>query len=77
MIIGLLLSITLIFNLTLYTFTTALPIEIKDARVEDNATAYHLEITFVNNGTTDLSNFDIYLNNFGWNWWKNNLNSYE
>ena len=47
-------------NLINETSTTALPIEIKDARVEDNASADHLEITFVNNGTSDLSNFDIY-----------------
>ena len=40
--------------------TKTLPIEIKDARVEDNATADHLEITMVNNGKEDLSNFDIY-----------------
>ena len=37
-----------------------LPVEIKDARVEDNATADHLEIKVVNKGTEDLSNFDIY-----------------
>ncbi|HWT76457.1 MAG TPA: hypothetical protein VN258_17305 [Mobilitalea sp.] len=47
-------------NLISETSTTALPIEIKDSRVEDNATADHLEITFVNNGKEDLSNFDIY-----------------
>lgn len=42
------------------TSTTALPIKIKDARLEDNATADHLEITILNNGKQDLSNFDIY-----------------
>lgn len=47
-------------NLIIETSTTALPVKITDARVEDNATADHLEITFVNNGTKDLSNFDIY-----------------
>jgi hypothetical protein len=47
-------------NLINETSTTALPIEIKDARVEDNATTDHLEITFVNKGTSDLSNFYIY-----------------
>ena len=47
-------------NLISETSTTALPITITDSRVEDNATADHLEITFTNNGTTDLSNFDIY-----------------
>lgn len=47
-------------NLISETSKTALPIEIKDARVEDNATADHLEITVVNKGKEDLSNFDIY-----------------
>lgn len=42
------------------TSTTPLPVTIKDARVEDNATSDHLEITMVNNGKSDLSNFDIY-----------------
>lgn len=42
------------------TGTTALPIKIKDARVEDNATADHLEITLTNTGTAELKNFDIY-----------------
>ncbi|OCZ49843.1 thrombospondin type 3 repeat-containing protein [Dehalobacter sp. TeCB1] len=42
------------------TSTTPLPITIKDARVEDNATADHLEITMVNNGKTVLDTFDIY-----------------
>lgn len=37
-----------------------LPIKIKDARVEDNATADHLEITLTNSGNTTLNNFDIY-----------------
>jgi transcriptional regulator with XRE-family HTH domain len=35
-------------------------VTIKDARVEDNATADHLEITMANTGKTDLKNFDIY-----------------
>ena len=47
-------------NLIAETSTTALPIEIKDARVEDNATADHLEITMINNSKEALSNFDIY-----------------
>lgn len=47
-------------NLISETSTTALPITITDSRVEDNATADHLEIAFTNNGNTDLSNFDIY-----------------
>lgn len=42
------------------TSTTALPIKIKDARVEDNATADHLEITVTNIGPDELKNFDIY-----------------
>ena len=42
--------------------TSAAPLEvtIKDARVEDNAAADHLEITMTNTGKTDLANFDIY-----------------
>lgn len=39
---------------------TLLPIKIKDARVEDNATADHLEITFTNTGNVELKQFDIY-----------------
>lgn len=40
--------------------TTALPVKIKDARVEDNATADHLEISLTNTGSAELNNFDIY-----------------
>lgn len=40
--------------------TAQLPIKIKDVRVEDNATADHLEITLTNTGSTTLDNFDIY-----------------
>ncbi len=42
--------------------TSSAPLEltIKDARVEDNATADHLEITMTNTGKTTLNNFDIY-----------------
>jgi hypothetical protein len=40
--------------------TTLLPIKIKDARVEDNATADHLEITVTNTGLDELKSFDIY-----------------
>lgn len=39
---------------------TLLPIKIKDARVEDNATADHLEITVNNTGKDELKSFDIY-----------------
>jgi hypothetical protein len=42
------------------TSTAALPIEIKDARVEDNQTADHLEITMFNTGSETLSGFDSY-----------------
>lgn len=42
------------------TSTTPLELKIKDARVEDNATADHLEITLTNTGKTALSSFDIY-----------------
>jgi hypothetical protein len=42
------------------TNTVKLPVTIKDARVEDNATADHLEITLTNTGDTELKNFDIY-----------------
>ena len=40
--------------------TTPLPITITDARVEDNATADHLEITMKNTGSSELSGFDVY-----------------
>lgn len=42
--------------------TSSAPLEliIKDARVEDNATADHLEITMNNKGKTVLNNFNIY-----------------
>ena len=39
---------------------TLLPIKIKDARVEDNATADHLEIALTNTGKDELKSFDIY-----------------
>ncbi len=42
------------------TSATALPITITDARVEDNATADHLEITMKNTGSSDLDGFDVY-----------------
>jgi hypothetical protein len=42
------------------TSTTPLPITITDARVEDNATADHLEITLKNTGSSSLSGFDVY-----------------
>lgn len=41
------------------TSTTLLPITITDARVEDNATADHLEITMKNTSSSDLSGFDV------------------
>ena len=47
-------------NLISESSTTTLPVTITDARVEDNATADHLEISMKNTGTSDLSNFDIY-----------------
>ncbi|MGE5631298.1 MAG: hypothetical protein ACM3TR_09415 [Caulobacteraceae bacterium] len=47
-------------NLIKETSTAPLELKIKDARVEDNATADHLEITMTNTGKTALSNFDIY-----------------
>lgn len=47
-------------NLITESSTSVLPIEITDARVEDNATADHLEISMKNTGTSDLSNFDMY-----------------
>lgn len=42
------------------TSTAALPITVKDAKVEDNATSDHLEISVTNTGKSDLTNFDIY-----------------
>ena len=42
------------------TGTADLPIAIKDAKVEDNATADHLEISITNTGKDDLTNLDIY-----------------
>lgn len=43
------------------TATTALPVKVKDARVEDNVNAAdHLEITLTNTGNTDLKDFDLY-----------------
>lgn len=39
---------------------TPLTVTVKDAKVEDNATADHLEITMINTGKTVLNNFDIY-----------------
>lgn len=47
-------------NLIKETSTAPLELKIKDARVEDNATADHLEITMTNTGKTALSSFDIY-----------------
>ena len=40
--------------------TVTLPIEVVDARVEDNQTADHLEITMRNTGSETLSGFDVY-----------------
>lgn len=42
------------------TSTVTMQVAIKDARVEDNATADHLEISITNNGKNEYSNFDIY-----------------
>ncbi len=42
------------------TSTTPLPISFQDVRVEDNATADHLEMTLKNTGTSTLDNFDIF-----------------
>lgn len=42
------------------TNTTPLEVTIKDARLEDNTTADHLEITLSNTGKTTLSEFDIF-----------------
>ena len=47
-------------NLIVETSTIPLTINVKDVKVEDNATADHLEITVVNTGTSVLTNFDIY-----------------
>jgi hypothetical protein len=47
-------------NLIKETSSAPLELTIKDARVEDNATTDHLEITMTNSGTTALNNFDIY-----------------
>lgn len=47
-------------NLIHETSSVTLPVSITDSRVEDNATADHLEITFTNQGTTILNSFDIY-----------------
>ncbi|KJR49443.1 hypothetical protein UF75_0283 [Desulfosporosinus sp. I2] len=48
-------------NLIKETSTTALPVKVKDARVEDNVNANdHLEIALTNTGKTDLKNFDTY-----------------
>lgn len=47
-------------NLIVETSTIPLTISVKDVKVEDNATADHLEITLVNTGTSTLTNFDIY-----------------
>jgi len=47
-------------NLINETSTTPLSVNIDDVRVEDNATADHLEITMTNTGDTVLSQFDIY-----------------
>ncbi|SHI67217.1 thrombospondin type 3 repeat-containing protein [Parasporobacterium paucivorans] len=47
-------------NLMKETSTAPLEVTVTDAKVEDNATADHLEITMTNNGNTDLNNFDIY-----------------
>lgn len=47
-------------NLIVETSTIPLTINVKDVKVEDNATADHLEITLVNTGTSVLTNFDIY-----------------
>jgi hypothetical protein len=48
-------------NLIKETSATALPVEVKDARVEDNVNASdHLEITLKNTGDTVLKDFDLY-----------------
>ena len=47
-------------NLITEASTTPLTVTIKDVKVEDNATADHLEITMVNTGASALTNFDIY-----------------
>ncbi|HVI39680.1 MAG TPA: hypothetical protein VM577_03395, partial [Anaerovoracaceae bacterium] len=47
-------------NLIKEASSAPLELTIKDSRVEDNATADHLEITMMNTGKTALNNFDIY-----------------
>lgn len=48
-------------NLIKETSTTALPVKIKDARVEDNVNASdHLEISLTNTGNAVLKDFDLY-----------------
>lgn len=47
-------------NMISETSTMPLTINVKDVKVEDNATADHLEITVVNTGSSVLTNFDIY-----------------
>ena len=42
------------------TSTAPLPISFRDVRVEDNATADHLEMTLKNTGTSTLNSFDIF-----------------
>ena len=47
-------------NPTNETSVTPLPVSIVDLRVEDNATADHLEMTLKNTGSTTLDSFDVY-----------------
>lgn len=47
-------------NLIKETSVKPLEIKIKDARVEDNKAADHLEITMTNTSATEINNFDIY-----------------
>lgn len=47
-------------NLIKETSSAQLELTIKDARVEDNATADHLEMTMKNTGKAALNNFDVY-----------------
>lgn len=48
-------------NLIKETSATALPVKVKDARVEDNVNASdHLEITLTNTGNSALKDFDLY-----------------
>ena len=51
---------TMADNPIVETSTVALPIEIKDVRVEDNQTADHLEITMHNTGAETLNGFELY-----------------